>query len=173
MAEVVRIVRFMRENGLETWEDSLRSGQVVPLFKKGDWNDPNSYRGVCHLSMGSGIVARIVACRLREWAEEMGLMDDNQSDFRTAGDDEVARGRRGFEREKGGKRGKAEGDGVRPAARLMDLRKAYPRVSKPALWRLLKRYGLEGSSSWTCTRRRNMWSEGRMETRSCGCQKGD
>ena len=26
----------------------------------------------------------------------------------------------------------------------MGLRKAYPRVNKPALWRLLRRYGLEG-----------------------------
>ena len=31
-----------------------------------------------------------------------------------------------------------------PVARLLDLRKAYPRVSKPALWMLLVRYGLKG-----------------------------
>ena len=149
MAEVVRIVRFMWENGAETWEDSLRSGEVIPLFKKGDRNNPNNYRGVCLLSMGSRIVARIVACRLREWAEAMGLMDDNQSGFRSGRstadatqvmmrmqeDAEDLKGRR----EESG----AEG-GVKPAARLMDLRKAYPRVNKPALWRLLKRCGLEG-----------------------------
>ena len=29
--------------------------------------------------MGSGITA----CRLEEWAEEMGLLDDNQPGFRT------------------------------------------------------------------------------------------
>ena len=29
-------------------------------------------------------------------------------------------------------------------ARLLDLRKAYPRVIKPALWMLLERYGLKG-----------------------------
>ena len=29
-------------------------------------------------------------------------------------------------------------------ARLLDLEKAYPRVSKPALWMLLERYGLKG-----------------------------
>ena len=31
-----------------------------------------------------------------------------------------------------------------PTARLLDLKKAYPRVSKPALWGLLERYGLRG-----------------------------
>ena len=33
----------------------------------------------------------------------------------------------------------------RMVARLLDLEKAYKRVSKPALWMLLERYGLKGS----------------------------
>ena len=40
--------------------------------------------------------------------------------------------------------GRNDDDGSKPAARLLDLRKAYPRVNKPALWRLLRRYGLDG-----------------------------
>ena len=32
----------------------------------------------------------------------------------------------------------------RMVARLLDLEKPYPRVSKPALWMLLERYGLNG-----------------------------
>ena len=32
----------------------------------------------------------------------------------------------------------------RMVERLLDLEKAYPRVSKPALWMLLERYGLKG-----------------------------
>ena len=47
MEEVVRVVKFMWKNGAETWEDSLRTGVVVPLYKmKGDIGDPNNYRGV-------------------------------------------------------------------------------------------------------------------------------
>ena len=47
-------MKFMWKNGAETWEDSLGGGTVVPLYKgKGDRNNPNNYRGVCLLSMGS------------------------------------------------------------------------------------------------------------------------
>ena len=31
-----------------------------------------------------------------------------------------------------------------PCARLLELRKVYPRVSNPALWSLLVRYGMKG-----------------------------
>ena len=31
-----------------------------------------------------------------------------------------------------------------PCSRLLDMRKAYPRVSKPALWSLLENYGMKG-----------------------------
>ena len=31
-----------------------------------------------------------------------------------------------------------------PEARLLDLRKPYPRVNRPAMWQLSDRYGLEG-----------------------------
>ena len=37
-----------------------------------------------------------------------------------------------------------------PCARLLDLRKLYPRVYKPALWMLLERYGLKGRCMETC-----------------------
>ena len=34
---------------------------------------------------------------------------------------------------------------VELAARLLDLQKTYPRVNKPALWGILKKYGLRGN----------------------------
>ena len=40
---------------------TLKSGVEVPLYKmKGDRYDPGNYRGVCLLSLGSRILARIV-----------------------------------------------------------------------------------------------------------------
>ena len=80
---VVEMVQFMWRNSAEKWEDSLKRGLIVPLYKgKGDRNSPNNYCGVCLLSMGRRIVARIVSVRINEWSEDMGLLDDNQAGFR-------------------------------------------------------------------------------------------
>ena len=61
---VIRLVQRMFEEGPGGWEESLRKGVMVPLFKKGDRNDRNNYRGICLLAMGSRILARILAKRL-------------------------------------------------------------------------------------------------------------
>ena len=57
-------------------------GQIVPLFKKRDRNTKDDYRGVCLLAMGSRILGRVLASRLRRWSEAMGLTDENQCGFR-------------------------------------------------------------------------------------------
>ena len=154
--ELVRMVKFMFENRAHKWEDELKTGQIIPLFKKGDKNDRNNYRGVCLLAMGSRILGKIMAERLRWWAEFMNLTDENQSGFRAGRsttdatqmmvrleEDTVDLRRR---------RRRIGGDEVAtsdPMARLLDLKKAYPRVNKPALWGILERYGLKGNFLWT------------------------
>ena len=66
MDEVIRIVHFMWVNGAEKWEESLRSGQVVPLYKnKGDRSDCNNYRGISLLSIVGKVFARVVLGRLQ------------------------------------------------------------------------------------------------------------
>ena len=71
---IVEMFQFMWKNGADQWEDSLKRGLIVPLYKgKGDRNSPNNYRGVCLLSMGRRIVARIVSVRINEWSEDMGF----------------------------------------------------------------------------------------------------
>ena len=65
LREVVRIVGFMFREPVEKWEDGLKTGVVVPLYKmKGSRDDPNNFRGVCLLSMGSRVLARVLAVRL-------------------------------------------------------------------------------------------------------------
>ena len=151
---VVGLVQRMFEEGPGGWEESLRKGVMVPLHKKGDRNDRNNYRGVCLLAMGSRILARILAKRLGKWAERLGLMDDNQSGFRTGrstGDAAQVLIRMqedvdDYRRRLGDRYEEVRQSDRWPEARLLDLRKAYPRVSKPALWGLLERCGLSGKA---------------------------
>ena len=148
-AKVMKMVRFMFENGADNWEESLKSGLVIPLHKKGDRNNENNYRGVCLLAMGSRILARVLATRLRVWSEKMSLLDDDQAGFRskrsTADITQIfyriqEDSKDLFKRAE--KAGIQLQEGDKPAARLLDLRKAYPRVNKPALWRILSKYGM-------------------------------
>ena len=149
---VLKVVQFMFVNGADKWEDTLKTGVVIPLYKqKGSRNDPNNYRGVCLLSMGSRILARILASRFRRWSEDVGVLDDNQAGFRrgraTADATQMMVRLQEDATDLRSRMGEDASDKEKsrlPEARLLDLRKAYPRVNKPALWRLLKRYGLGG-----------------------------
>ena len=147
--EIVKMVQFMFNNSADKWEGSLKIGLVIPLHKKGDKNNPNNFRGVVLLAMGSRILARILASRLRIWSEKLGLLDDNQSGFRkgrSTADATQIMIRIQEDTEDLRKRLEAKGEEIsrddKPVARLLDLRKAYPRVNKPALWKILIRKGM-------------------------------
>ena len=150
--EVCKLVRYMFTSDAAEWEEALKIGLVIPLFKKGDKDDSNNYRGVVLLAMASRILARILANRLRLWAEALGLMDDDQAGFRkgrSTCDVTQVMYRIQEDVEDLQRRIHAGGETFqednRPTARLLDLKKAYPRVNKYALWEILKKYGLEGN----------------------------
>ena len=58
------------------------TGRLAPIFNKGDTEVEGNYRGVVLLAMGSRILARVLATRLRWWAGHLQLLDDNQKGFR-------------------------------------------------------------------------------------------
>ena len=145
--KVIEIVQMMFEKRANEWDESAKVGIIVPLFKKGDRKDVNNYRGVCLLSMCSRVLARVIAKRLALWSECLGLLDDNQAGFRVGRStaDVVQMMVRMEEDVEDCKRRVNDVNAYDwPTARLLDLRKAYPRVSKPALWGLLERYGMNG-----------------------------
>ena len=144
---VIGIVRMMFDRRANEWDECAKSGVIVPLFKKGDRNDVNNYRGVCLLSMCSRVLARVIAKRVSVWAECLGLLDDNQAGFRSGrstADVVQMMVRMNEDVEDCMRRVSDVNENEWPVARLLDLRKAYPRVNKPALWSLLERYGMNG-----------------------------
>ena len=61
-------MRMMFEKRTNIWDECAKSGIIVPLVKKGDRSNGKNYRCLCLLS-GK--------------AERLGLLDDNQTGFRS------------------------------------------------------------------------------------------
>ena len=73
----------LAEEGAEAhqWPKEWKVGIVVPLWKrKGDRKDKNTWRGITLLSVGSKLMARIVAARLQKWIKPW--MHESQEGFR-------------------------------------------------------------------------------------------
>ena len=137
---IIEIIQTMFEEPAEKWDNIVKTGIVIPLYKKGDKTDPGNYRGVC-LSMASRILARVMTTRLRDWSEKHKALDDNQDGFRqgrsTADTTQIAI-RLNEDNRRVTKKDKTK-------ASLQDLAKAYPRVDRPLLWKILETYGFEGN----------------------------
>ena len=88
-AQVATVVREMWRHaqsapaGLEgeSWPEAWNTGVVVPIWKKkGKKADKNTWRGITLLSVGTKVLARVVAERLLQWSDS--LLQEPQSGFR-------------------------------------------------------------------------------------------
>ena len=126
------------------WEEHLKVGVIIPLVKKGDKSDPNNYRGICLLPILSRVLGRILGTRIRVWAEEMNLLDENQVGFRKGRSTADATQTLIRIQEDSlilqnalDEQSEPKDNSEQPQAYLLDLKKAYPRLSKPILWKIL------------------------------------
>ena len=62
----------------ESWTESI----VLPLYKKGNVNDPNNYRGISLSDVSSKLYSTIINNRLREWVEENNITGEFQAGFK-------------------------------------------------------------------------------------------
>ena len=95
----------------------------------------------------SRILARILATRLRNWAEATGALDENQAGFRqgrsTADATQIfVRIQEDVKVVRNMKEINNDREKRKEMAILLDLKKAYPRVSLPILWTILEKYRL-------------------------------
>ena len=145
-----RKIQWLWENPAHRWNNGQKVGIIIPLHMKGDKKDMNDFRGVCLLPIMSRILARMLATRLRNWAEATGALDENQAGFRQGRlaadatqifvriqeDVKVVRIIEDINNENNGKEKR------KYMGTLLHLRKAYQRVCRPISWAILEKYRL-------------------------------
>lgn len=61
---------------------SFRKAIIYPLHKKGDYNDPQNYRGISFLNTSSKLFSAILYNRLTNWVKEKRVLNELQAGFR-------------------------------------------------------------------------------------------
>ena len=76
----VKFFNALFEKGVfpERWTESI----VLPLFKKGDANNPNNYSGISLCNASSKVYSTIINLRLQEWVEMNNITGECQAGFK-------------------------------------------------------------------------------------------
>ena len=111
---------------------------IVPLFKKGDRNLCDNYRGISLLSITSKLFTSIINNRLYNWAEENNKINEEQAGFRrnySTIDHIYTLHCMASNCLYGSKRSKLY-------AAFIDFQKAFDTINRDILWNILKKIGV-------------------------------
>ncbi len=78
---ILKIFNVILDSGI--FPQEWARGEIIPIFKKGDLNDPQNYRGITLLSCLGKLFTYILNSRLNSWAEDNSVLSDCQFGFRT------------------------------------------------------------------------------------------
>ena len=67
---------------LEYFPDFWARGNIVPIYKSGDKNIANNYRGITLLSCLGKLFTRIMNTRITKWADVYGKINETQFGYR-------------------------------------------------------------------------------------------
>ena len=113
-----------------------QTGVIIPIFKKGDRKQCTNYRGISLLSLPGKVYAKCLERKCREIVESK--LEDGQCGFRPGRSttDQIFTLKQIFE--------KSWEYGKDLFACFVDLEKAYDRVPRDKLWKVLQEYGVDG-----------------------------
>ena len=80
--KVFIVILFNTILKLEYFPASWAVGSITPIFKKGDKDDPNNYRGISIISCLAKLFTKIMNNRLNTWVDEQNILTDVQYGFR-------------------------------------------------------------------------------------------
>lgn len=89
---IVYILAYIFNLSLEQgiFPDCLKIATVIPIFKKGDKNDPSNYRPISLLSVFSKLFEKCVKARLLLFLKDISFFSDQQYGFREGKSTELA-----------------------------------------------------------------------------------
>ena len=76
------IILFNKILELEYFPYQWAVGKIIPVFKKGDRNDANNYRGITIISCLAKLFTKIMNDRLTKWVDSQKILTDSQYGFR-------------------------------------------------------------------------------------------
>jgi hypothetical protein len=109
---------------------------IIPIFKKGDTNKPDNYRGISLLSVLSKMYTYILNNRLTLWTESYEKITDAQAGFRKGRStiDHIFTLNAAIERQMS--------KNSKLYVAFIDFRKAYDSVDRKVLWKILVKSGV-------------------------------
>lgn len=130
------VLKMVWRNGVipEDWNSSV----VVPIYKKGDCEKTENYRGISLLCTAYKIYAEVLRGRLEKEVEEKKMLPENQGGFRKGRGtiDNIFILNHIVQREKRSKEGKVY-------AMFVDFKAAFDNVNRKKLWEILKEKEIE------------------------------
>ena len=77
---LVKLFNYLFDAGVYPvhWTESI----IMPLFKKGDINNVNNYRGISLCNISSKLYSTVVNNRLREWISDNNITGEQQAGFK-------------------------------------------------------------------------------------------
>ena len=113
-----------------------QTGVIIPIYKKGDHKQCTNYRGISLLSLPGKVYAKCLERRCRQIVEP--ALEDGQCGFRPGRSttDQIFTLKQIFE--------KSWEYAKDLFACFVDLEKAFDRIPREKLWRVLQEYGVDG-----------------------------
>ena len=158
---LLQLFNYLFENGLypDAWTESI----ILPLYKKGNPNDTNNYRGISLCDIVSKLYGFIVNSRLQEWVELNNITGECQAGFKRdySTVDHIftllAMVQKQFVNNR------------KLYVAFIDFEKAFDSISRKLLWPILRKNGIKGKL-YLCVR--SMYKNVKARVR-CGANLTD
>ena len=114
-----------------------RTGDIVPIYKKGDKEDVKNYRGITLMDTGYKIYAEIIIRRMETQIEEEGMLEETQQGFRKkrGAVKAIYLMKKAIEKEIGREKGKVY-------VLFADLKAAFDTIGREEIREIMKKKGI-------------------------------